>query len=126
MTQELTGLITKIDNLITHNMRYYYKKTRRRQIGYFDGMVEASYQFAYYIIDADATIQDAIDMLNDDMHWYSNPNRTKITPFDKGYVHGIRTLLDCLARFKEAYEIDTDGYIKHVYSVIYLDEFDTI
>ena len=116
-------LVRKVDNLIAFSLDYGFRKVEQRNDyeGFFAGATDAAYIFAYGIVDNEcATVKDAIDNMWDDIAWYEDDRHNA---YRKGYVYKAKDILKALRRFKDSYEDSCETPIKHVYSVMTLEDF---
>ena len=106
--------LKKVNALVNHMMCTYERRSHRayeKQIPtYFMGCFEAAHQFAYGVIESE-NIQDAIDLLNDDIHYYSRYDNN----YFRGYVNAAKRIVKVMYEIERAYWYDYG--IKRVWSL---------
>lgn len=113
-------MLNKVNALVNHMMCMYEKRSRRayemQTPTYFMGMFEATYQFAYAIIE-DKCIQYAIDLLNDDIIYYDKYDNA----YFHGYIKAANTIIGVMKQLERQFKCDYD-----IEDVWYLYSFDDI
>ncbi len=101
-------MLNKVNTLVNHMMCMYENRSRRayetQKPTYFMGMFEASYQFAYAVIECE-NIQDAVDFLNDDIRYYANDASAYIHGYVKAATTIVKVMTQLELEFKREYGI---------------------
>lgn len=122
MDKELKFLVKKIDNFLCWGLNYSYKHSKGN--GYFEGMSDAYYHFAYDLLNEaipNSTIQDIMEVASEDAEWYSRKGKCL---FYDGYIKGCKKINESLHMFERTYYFThSDIPIKHVLSTITLESF---
>lgn len=112
-------MLNKVNALVNHMMCVYESRSRRayemQTPTYFMGKFEAAYQFAYAVIEGE-NIQDAIDMLNDDIRYYANDNNRYMHGYCKAAITIVKVMTQLERQFKYEYDI------KSVWSLYNFDD----
>lgn len=121
--EQLQELAKKIDSLMLHGIKYYYKKYRNGDSAFFSGMLDAYYCFSYNVADCECfgpqTVQDAIDAAHEDIAYCTERYHQTKAMYYKGLIKGNRQIVDTLARFADNDSIT----VKHPYSVMTIEHF---
>lgn len=101
-------MLNKVNALVNHIMCMYENRSRRayetQTPTYFMGCFEAAYQFAYGVIENE-NIQDAIDLLNDDIRYYANDTSAYMHGYVKVAATIVKVMVQLERQFKHEYGI---------------------
>lgn len=121
-----TVLLEMIDNLVCFKVNRLYKRLDRvsylKPSEYVGGQLDAWLWFAWNVASGDCSVQDALDIVLDDINYYSSGER-RYYYRSKGIVSASMDIYDSMKRFTQTYYDNAETPIRHILSTVYFDCF---